>query len=99
MGQSPWPKIAPLLSRGRLTTGDEINQHKKTLPSVLEIPRREAGGKFRREVSFFSILIPNSTDISLILSSIDPCCFVLFQELCIVLKFRGISACIGFFKC
>ena len=91
MGQSPWPKIAPLLSLGRLKTGDEI-----TLPSVLEIPRREAGAKFRREVSFFFILMPNSTGISLILSSIDPCCFVLFQELCMVLKFRGISACIGF---
>ena len=91
--------MVPLLSRGRWKTGDEIKQHKRRSLVLLGYHEGKAGGKFRREVSFFFILIPNSTGISLILSSIDPCCFMLFEELCTVLKYRGISACIGFFKC
>ena len=87
--------MTPLLNQGRLKTGNEINEHKKTLPSVLGI----ACGKYRREVSFFFILIPNSTGILLILPSTDACCFVPFQEYAIVMKFRGILACIGIFNC
>ena len=71
--------MAPLLNRGRLKTGDEFNQHKKRSLVFLGYHEVKAGNNFWKDVSFFFILIPNSTGMSLLLLSIDPCCFGLYR--------------------
>ena len=92
LGQSLRPKMAPILNQGCLKTGNEINQLKKCSLVFLGYHERKACGKYRREVRFFFILIPNSTSVLLILPSTDTCFFVPFQEYCMVMKFSGISA-------
>ena len=96
--QSLRSKMALSSSQGCLETDNEINQCRKRSLAFLGYHRGKAGCKIRREVSFFFILIPNSTGILLLLPSICPCCYVLFQEYCVEKKFRGILACLEFFK-
>ena len=55
------------------------------------------GGKIRKEVSLFFILIPNSTGNLFILPSMCSAGFVLYQEYCIQMKFVVFLACIHFF--
>ena len=98
LGQSLCSKMALFSSQGRLETGNEINQRRKRSLAFLGHNRGKAGGKIRRKVSFFFILIPNSTGILLLFSSICPSCFLLFQEYCVEKKFRGILACIKIFQ-
>ena len=84
--------MAPSSSQESSETGNEINQREKRSLVFLGYHDEKDGGKIRRKVSFFFILIPNSTGILLILPSICSSYFVLFQEYCIEMKFRGILA-------